>query len=153
MSHHVTTVKEDVGIAMKGFSILLFITFGEVFIALIGNGHITESIKLWKIVMIPAMTLLSLYKAYYIVGTFMHLGHETRPMAASVVLPMLLFVWAITAFLWEGDSWRTNQNYVNDKNEESAKPDAKSTSGDESKKPHGSILKKSDEISTEVSFH
>lgn len=120
MGHHVTTVKEDVGIAVRGFIVLLIITFIEVGIALVGNGHIIEGFHLPKLfLMIPLMIAFSLYKAYYIVGTFMHLGHETKGMAASIVLPMLLFVWAITAFLWEGSSWNNNQNYVDDKNKES----------------------------------
>jgi len=119
MGHHVTTVKEDVGVAVKGFIVLLIITFIEVGIALVGNGHIIQGLYLPKILlMVPLMIAFSLYKAYYIVGTFMHLGHETKGMAASIVLPMLLFVWAITAFLWEGSSWNNNQNYVDDKNKE-----------------------------------
>ena len=120
MGHHVTTVKEDVGIAVKGFIVLLIITFIEVGIALVGNGHIIPGFHLPKIIlMVPLMIVFSLYKAYYIVGTFMHLGHETKGMASSIVLPMLLFVWAITAFLWEGSSWNDYQNYVDDKNKES----------------------------------
>jgi cytochrome c oxidase subunit 4 len=121
MGHH-TTVKEDLGIAIKGFIILLIVTFIEVGIALVGNGHIVEGFKLPKLLlMTPIMIAFSLYKAYYIVSIFMHLGHETKGMAASVVLPMLIFIWAITAFLWEGKSWNNNQNYVNDKNKEGLK--------------------------------
>lgn len=152
MSHHVTTVKEDVKIAVVGFWILLAITFGEVFIALIGNGHLIPGHTWYKFIMIPLMTGLSLYKAYYIVGTFMHLGHETRPMAASIILPMLLFVWAITAFLWEGDSWRANQNYVDDKDTEDVKANGKTSDEDKKDDGQGSIIKDADEISTEVSF-
>ena len=63
--------------------------------------------------MVPLMILLSLYKAYYIVSIFMHLGAEVRSMAMSVVLPMLLLVWAVIAFLWQGDSIRNSNNYVN----------------------------------------
>jgi hypothetical protein len=32
-----------------------------------------------------------------------------------------LFVWAITAFLWEGSSWNNNRNYVKNKNKEGLK--------------------------------
>jgi cytochrome c oxidase subunit IV len=143
MGHH-TTVKEDLGIAVKGFIILLIVTFIEVGIALIGNGHIIEGFKLPKIIlMVPLMILFSLYKAYYIVSIFMHLGHETKGMAASVVLPMLLFIWAITAFLWEGKSWNNNQNYVNDKNKESQK---------EPKDKKTSLIQPKEYISTEISF-
>jgi cytochrome c oxidase subunit IV len=122
MGHHVTTVKEDLGVAIKGFIILLIVTFIEVGLALVGNGHIIEGFTLPKILfMIPIMIAFSLYKAYYIVSIFMHLGHETKGMAASIVLPMLLFVWAITAFLWEGSSWNNNRNYVKNKNKEGLK--------------------------------
>jgi cytochrome c oxidase subunit IV len=127
MGHHVTTVKEDVGVAVKGFIILLIVTFIEVGLALVGNGHIIEGFTLPKILfMIPIMIAFSLYKAYYIVSIFMHLGHETKGMAASIVLPMLLFVWAITAFLWEGSSWNNNKNYVKNKNNEGIKESKKS---------------------------
>jgi cytochrome c oxidase subunit IV len=143
MGHH-TTVKEDLGIAVKGFIILLIVTFIEVGIALVGNGHIIEGFKLPKIIlMVPLMILFSLYKAYYIVSIFMHLGHETKGMAASVVLPMLLFIWAITAFLWEGKSWNNNQNYVNDKNKESQK---------EPKDKKTSLIQPKEYISTEINF-
>jgi cytochrome c oxidase subunit 4 len=119
---HATSRADDVKVARNGFIILLIVTFAEVGIALIGNGHLIPGVLIPKVIMIPAMILLSLYKAYYIVSIFMHLGHETRPMAASIVLPMLLFIWAIIAFLWEGSSWRANQNYVDDKNKETVAP-------------------------------
>ncbi len=119
MGHHITSTKEDIGIAVRGFIILLIVTFIEVGIALVGNGHIIEGFTLPKIVlMVPIMIMFSLYKAYYIVSIFMHLGHETKGMAASIVLPMLIFVWAIIAFLWEGSSWNNNRNYVKTKNKE-----------------------------------
>ena len=140
---HVTTVIEDINIAVKGFIIFLLVTFIEVGLALVGNGHIIEGFKLPKlIVMVPIMIAFSLYKAYYIVSIFMHLGHETKSMAASIVLPMLLFIWAITAFLWEGSSWNSNKNYVNDKNEEKkveTKAEGKTTMIQSSEQIEGNI--------------
>ena len=50
--------------------------------------------------------ILSLAKAFYIVSVFMHLGDEIRNMIMTIVVPLLLFVWFIAAFLWDGDSWR-----------------------------------------------
>lgn len=143
MGHH-TTVKEDLGIAIKGFIILLIVTFIEVGIALVGNGHIIEGFKLPKIIlMVPLMIAFSLYKAYYIVSIFMHLGHETKGMAASIVLPMLLFIWAITAFLWEGKSWNNNQNYVDDKNKEGL---------NETKDKKTSMIQPKELLSNEISY-
>lgn len=114
------TLEEGKKIAVNGFVLLLIITVVEVIIALIGNGHLIEGFYLSKLIMIPVMCILSFYKAYYIVKEFMHLGHETRGMAASIILPTILLIWAIIAFLWEGEAWRQKRAYVKDKNMEPA---------------------------------
>jgi cytochrome c oxidase subunit IV len=54
--------------------------------------------------------ILTLAKAYYIVSVFMHLGDEIRNMIMTVVVPLMLFVWFIAAFLWDGNAFRTNRN-------------------------------------------
>ncbi len=54
--------------------------------------------------------ILSLAKAFYIVSIFMHLGDEIRNMIMTIVVPLLLFVWFIGAFLWDGNSYRTMRN-------------------------------------------
>lgn len=56
------------------------------------------------------IVILSLAKAFYIVGVFMHLGDEIRNLIMTIVVPLLLFVWFIAAFLWDGDSWRELRN-------------------------------------------
>jgi cytochrome c oxidase subunit IV len=58
--------------------------------------------------------ILSLAKAFYIVSIFMHLGDEVRNLIMTIVVPLLLFVWFIAAFLWDGDSWR-NMRHDNNK--------------------------------------
>jgi cytochrome c oxidase subunit IV len=54
--------------------------------------------------------ILTLAKAFYIVSIFMHLGDEIRNMVMTVVVPLLLFIWFISAFLWDGNSYRTSRN-------------------------------------------
>ena len=54
--------------------------------------------------------ILTLAKAYYIVSIFMHLGDEIRNMIMTIVVPLMLFVWFIIAFLWDGNSWKTLRN-------------------------------------------
>ena len=54
--------------------------------------------------------ILTLAKAYYIVSVFMHLGDEIRNMIMTVVVPLMLFVWFIGAFLWDGNAYRTARN-------------------------------------------
>lgn len=54
--------------------------------------------------------LLTLLKAYYIVSVFMHLGDEIRNMIMTITVPLILFIWFIVAFLWDGDSWKDMRN-------------------------------------------
>src|SRR5215208_1636128 len=54
--------------------------------------------------------ILTLAKAYYIVSVFMHLGDEIRNMIMTIVVPLMLFIWFIAAFLWDGNSFRTLRN-------------------------------------------
>ena len=56
------------------------------------------------------IVILSLAKAFYIVGVFMHLGEELKNLIMTIVLPLLLFVWFIAAFLYEGNSWKNLRN-------------------------------------------
>ena len=57
-----------------------------------------------------SMCILSLSKAFYIVSVFMHLGDEIRNMIMTIVVPLMLFVWFITAFLWDGNAWKNLRN-------------------------------------------
>lgn len=54
--------------------------------------------------------ILTLAKAYYIVSIFMHLGDEIRNMIMTIVVPLLLFVWFIAAFLIDGNSYKNLRN-------------------------------------------
>lgn len=54
--------------------------------------------------------VLTLAKAYYIVSVFMHLGDEIRNFIMTIVVPLVLFVWFIIAFLADGDSWKNLRN-------------------------------------------
>ncbi|MBL7744424.1 MAG: cytochrome C oxidase subunit IV family protein [Chitinophagaceae bacterium] len=54
--------------------------------------------------------ILSLAKAYYIVSVFMHLGDEIRNMIMTIVVPLLLFIWFIAAFIIDGNSYKTLRN-------------------------------------------
>ena len=56
------------------------------------------------------IVILSLAKAFYIVGVFMHLGDELKNLIMTIVVPLLLFIWFIAAFLYEGNSWKNMRN-------------------------------------------
>jgi cytochrome c oxidase subunit 4 len=57
-----------------------------------------------------AIALLTLAKAYYIVSVFMHLGDEIRNFIMTIIVPLILFVWFIIAFLADGNSWKNLRN-------------------------------------------
>ena len=54
--------------------------------------------------------ILMLAKAFYIVAYFMHLKHELRGMIMTIVVPLLLFIWFIAAFLADGNSYKNLKN-------------------------------------------
>ena len=54
--------------------------------------------------------ILSFAKAYYIVSVFMHLGDEIRNMIMTIVVPLMLFIWFIIAFMWDGQSYNNLRN-------------------------------------------
>jgi len=56
------------------------------------------------------IVILSMAKAFYIVSVFMHLGDEIRNMIMTIVVPLMLFIWFIAAFLWDGNSYKTLRN-------------------------------------------
>jgi cytochrome c oxidase subunit IV len=53
---------------------------------------------------------LSLAKAFYIVSIFMHLGDEIRNMILTIVIPLMLFIWFIAAFILDGQSYKNLRN-------------------------------------------
>ena len=54
--------------------------------------------------------ILTLAKAYYIVSVFMHLGDEIRNMIMTIVVPLMLFIWFIIAFIADGNSYKKYRN-------------------------------------------
>jgi len=64
------------------------------------------------------MIILSLTKAVYIVYEFMHMKYEFPSLMRSVILPMLLLVWAVIAFMYEGADWGDRRDLIDNKNKE-----------------------------------
>ena len=75
-----------------------------------------------------AIVILSLAKAFYIVSIFMHLGDEIRNMIMTIAVPLMLFIWFIAAFLWDGNSYKNLRNSY-DKHFEEKKIEKKSGGG------------------------
>lgn len=95
------TYEESIKDVYKGLILLGVVTLVEVFISLLGKGHVGIDVSGygWLLAIIAlALIGLSLYKAYFIVYEFMHMAYEVKGLALSVLLPTLLLVWALIAF-------------------------------------------------------
>lgn len=51
---------------------------------------------------VTVFILLTIVKAAYIVGEFMHLRHEAKVLIWSILIPMVFVVWMLVAFVYEG---------------------------------------------------
>lgn len=49
--------------------------------------------------------ILTIVKAFYIIGEFMHLKHEVKRLAWTILLPFAFIVWLIIGLLAEGNYW------------------------------------------------
>ncbi len=100
---------EGTGRIWKVFWLLSFVTIVELVLGFGLAKHWYGSASMILFVK-GVICILSLAKAYYIVSVFMHLGDEIRNFIMTIVVPLCLFIWFITAFLWDGDSWKNLRN-------------------------------------------
>ena len=103
MSHHTdvegTESKSQIKRIWKIFWILLAITVAEVVIGMFFSHQMPKALVNFFFL---ALTIL---KAGYIVSVFMHLGDEFKGFLVTVLIPLVLFVWFIIAFLADGGFW------------------------------------------------
>jgi len=92
--------------------LLSIITIFELGIGLtIYTIHKGENPNAMLVLMFKGMVcIMTLAKAYYIVSVFMHLGDEIRNMIMTIVVPLMLFIWFIAAFIWDGNSYKNLRN-------------------------------------------
>ena len=89
----------------RTFWILLGVTIIEVAAAITLTGILPQ------MVLNVFYILMSGAKAFYIVGTFMHLKFEKKYLIITILLPMLFLLFALGVFLAEGESWHHMKNY------------------------------------------
>lgn len=53
---------------------------------------------------ISIFIILTVVKAFYIVGEFMHLKHEAKSLIWSILVPIVFVAWLILALLLEGQA-------------------------------------------------
>lgn len=72
--------------------VITLIEFGVAF----GMPHEMKNMRVWTFI------LMTIVKAAYIVGEFMHLRHEAKVLIWSILIPMVFVVWMLVAFVYEG---------------------------------------------------
>ena len=91
--------KKQVGRIWKVFWFLLAITIAEVIVGMFFSHSMPKAL-------VATFFLgLTLLKAGYIVSVFMHLGDELKNFMIAVLIPLVLFIWFIIAFLYDGGFW------------------------------------------------
>ena len=99
MAHaaHETSEKEipapNTGAIWKTFWILLILTAIEFVIAF------TMPANTLRVAIFCGMTIV---KAFYIVGEFMHLKHEVKTLIWAVLVPTVFVIWLLVALIYEG---------------------------------------------------
>ena len=94
---------------IKTTVILSIITVIELGLGLLMYAlHLPDDFR--KLLIKGVIVILSLAKAFYIVSIFMHLGDEIRNMIMTIVVPLMLFVWFIIAFVADGNSYKNLRN-------------------------------------------
>lgn len=63
----------------------------------------------WGAAKVAIFVLLTIVKAAYIVGEFMHLKYEAKFLMWSILIPMIFVVWMLVAFVYEGISIFTSR--------------------------------------------
>ena len=105
--------KHGLSESVKTILILSAVTIVEVGTAMLYDKFDPQGVGTGKIFLNLFMAVASVVKVYFIMGTFMHLKHETKAFIASSLLPFAFLVWAIIAFTLEGQSWAYMRSLLN----------------------------------------
>jgi|TARA_B100000427_G_C15407457_1_gene550464 cytochrome c oxidase subunit 4 len=74
------------------FWILFFLTTVEVLLGIFKPAFMLENAVIGVSLLNHTFIILTIIKAYYIVATFMHLGHEKKSLQISIVAPMWVLI-------------------------------------------------------------
>jgi cytochrome c oxidase subunit IV len=85
--------KEKIKQIWRVFFILLGVTILEFIIAFSVSAGVLKT---------TTFVLLTIVKAAYIVGEFMHLKYEVKVLFWAILIPLVFIVWMLVAFIYEG---------------------------------------------------
>lgn len=97
---------------LKTIIILSVVTVVEVGAAMIYD-QIYQTTEGPKMLLNLFMAVMSVVKVWYIMGIFMHVGHETKGFKWTILLPFAFLIWAIIAFSVDGATWMNYRSILN----------------------------------------
>ena len=105
MAHdfNIETYEKQVSAVWKATVWLTAITILEVGAALLWLNYVDPATN--KMLLNIFFIAMSLLKAAFIVGEFMHTRYETRALTLTILVPTFFLIWFVIAFLWEGTAW------------------------------------------------
>jgi cytochrome c oxidase subunit IV len=95
---HVTVLPPDKAKIKKLWTVALYLLLITIFEFIIAFS-VPHEFKSTRVAIFIAMTIV---KAAYIVGEFMHLRHEAKVLIWSILIPMIFVIWMLVAFVYEG---------------------------------------------------
>lgn len=97
--------KKNVNKIWKTTAILAVVTILEVAVAV--GLHLPYAI------LAAFVSIVSIVKAVYIMGVFMHLGHETKGFQFAVLFPFVFLIWGFISFSLDGSSYQGMRQAIN----------------------------------------
>jgi len=107
MSHHLSDeqYKSQKNAVWRATLILSVVTMAEIGLALLHYYEIAPFSSMSKGMLSGLMVVLSLLKAYFIVGEFMHIRYEMRALTLTILVPLVFLVYGVIMFMMEGNAW------------------------------------------------
>jgi len=108
MAHHLTDeeYKSQKSAVWRATFILSVATIVEITLALLHYHEWGPFEGMSKSIISSLMIILSLLKAFFIVGEFMHVKYEVRALALTILVPLIFLIYGVIMFMWEGSMWK-----------------------------------------------
>lgn len=97
--------KKNVSKIWKTTAILSIVTIIEVAVAV--------GVEMPYSLLAAFVSVVSIIKAVYIMGVFMHLGQETKGFKFAILFPFIFLIWAFVAFSLDGLSYKGMTEAIN----------------------------------------
>jgi cytochrome c oxidase subunit IV len=93
---HINVLPPDKAKIKKLWMTALWMLIITIFEFIIAFTLVPGQLKVWIFI------IMTIVKAAFIVGEFMHLRYEVKVLFWSILIPLVFIVWMLAAFIYEG---------------------------------------------------